>query len=98
MGLFVKHRVLDADLTCDIWAYVVLRNWRALAPVIAYSRQELNNPALFENFEYLAVVAEKFIKRHASVYPAHLERMPPDTRLLDAARSNVVGGPDSVAG
>lgn len=98
MGLFVKYRVLDADLTCDVWAYVVLRNWRALAPIIAYARRELNNRALFENFEYLAVLSDRFTKSHASVYPAHLERMPEDTTLVDAARSNMVGRPDPVTG
>ena len=97
MGLFVKYRVLDADLTCDIWAYVVLRNWKALAPIIAYSRHELHNRALFENFEYLAVLSERFSKKYATVYPAHLERMPDDRTLVDAARSNMVGGPDSVS-
>ncbi|HEV7180523.1 MAG TPA: hypothetical protein VGN11_11675, partial [Candidatus Baltobacteraceae bacterium] len=27
LGVFVKNRIIDPGLACDMWAYVVMRNW-----------------------------------------------------------------------
>jgi len=49
MGTFVKNKIIDADLACDLWSYVVMRNWNALLPVFTYVRKDLNAESVWEN-------------------------------------------------
>lgn len=82
MGLFVKSGIIDKDIACDFWAFVVARNWRALAPVTTYVRNRLQTDALWENFEYMAVLADEYAERHPSSFPPGTRRMPIDDSLL----------------
>lgn len=87
VGLFVKHNVIDRELTCDAWNVLVLRNWKSLAPMISYTRKQLGDDSILENFEYLAALCESFREKHPSVYPRNARRMPEDRTLIDAART-----------
>ena len=84
LGLFVKSGILEADLVCDYWSLLVIRNWTNVAPLIFRARHVLDTDALFENFEYLAVVCEDYRRRNPRSYPAGMRRMPVDTSLYDA--------------
>jgi len=76
LGTFVKYKIIDRDIACDLWADVVLSSWHSLAPVIAIRRRVLA-PSSLENFEYLAVVCEDWRARHpAGAYPSGVRRMP----------------------
>jgi len=68
MGLFVKNGIIDKDIACDFWYFVILRNWRAVAPVIVYARS-IVSPNLWTNFEYLASLAARFEAEHPMTYP-----------------------------
>jgi len=87
MGLFVKSGIIDKDIACDFWAFVILRNWNALAPVVEYVRSE-TGPALWENFEYMAVLASVFTEKHPSSYPAGWPHMPRDASLVDFVKKS----------
>ncbi len=82
MGLFVKTGIIDRRIACDFWSAVVLRNWRALAPITAFVRHHISNVALWENFEYMAVLCERYEREHPSSYPPGESRMPQDLTLL----------------
>ena len=82
MGLFVKSGIIDKDIACDFWAFVILRNWNALAPVVEYVRSE-SGPALWENFEYMAVLVSRYIAKHPNSYPSGWPHMPADPSLID---------------
>ncbi|HEY9180611.1 MAG TPA: DUF4760 domain-containing protein [Candidatus Baltobacteraceae bacterium] len=56
MGLFVKSGIIDKRIACDFWAFVVVRNWNALSPLVSYVRKTVGTSALWENFEYMAVL------------------------------------------
>jgi hypothetical protein len=86
MGLFVKMGIIDRHIACDFWSEVVLRNWKALAPVAAYVRSELGQEALWENFEYMAVLSERYQRDHPTSYPNGHPHMPVDTSLIDRAK------------
>ena len=87
MGMFVKKGIIDEQLACDFWCYAVLRNWNALTPVVTYARKSLAVPSLWENFEYMAVLAERYLREHpGGSFPAGVKRMPEDTSLLDMPR------------
>jgi uncharacterized protein DUF4760 len=87
MGLFVKSGIIDETIACDFWAFVVLRNWNALAPITTYIRRTLSN-ALWENFEYMAVLSQKFSDQNPDgAYPRGVPRMPQDSSLYDLMKS-----------
>jgi hypothetical protein len=83
MGLFVKNGIIDKDIACDFWYFVILRNWRAVAPVIVYARS-IVSPNLWTNFEYLASLAARFEAEHPMTYPRGSQRMPEDRSLIDS--------------
>ncbi|HZZ66063.1 MAG TPA: DUF4760 domain-containing protein [Candidatus Baltobacteraceae bacterium] len=83
MGLFVKTGIIDKNIACDFWSYVVERNWNALLPVTTFVREKLNVDALWENFEYMAALSAEYVKRHPSSYPGDMHHMPGDRSLLE---------------
>ena len=83
VGAFVKLGSVDARIACELWAYVVLDCWRAIAPLTALVRQRIGRDAVWENFEYLAVLAEQHLKVHpGGTYPVTASRMPVDYSLI----------------
>src|ERR1700680_554848 len=64
MGLFVKTGIIDRQIACDFWSYIVVRNWNALVPVTTYARHKLAAPQLWENFEYLAALSKQYMAEH----------------------------------
>lgn len=87
LGVFVKNGIIDQKLACDTWSYVVLRNWRALLPIVTFVREDLGTPALWENFEYLAVISERYNRKHPNgSYPPGMPRLPGDRSFIDAVK------------
>ncbi|HEY8320994.1 MAG TPA: hypothetical protein VIG46_04275 [Candidatus Baltobacteraceae bacterium] len=84
IGTLVKRGMIDKDITCDYWAAVISLAWKRTAPITFAARKAIGNDALWENFEYLATVAEDYHARHPSSYPPGARRMPPDTSMIDA--------------
>jgi hypothetical protein len=75
-GAAVRHGFIDRGVACDLWGYVVARNWDLLAPFIANRRAAVGSN-LFEHFEYLAVISRHWAAEHRDgTYPKNLERMP----------------------
>jgi hypothetical protein len=87
MGNFVKNGIIDRQIVCDVWSAIILRSWRSLAPVIAYYRSEAGDE-LWENFEYLAVLAQRYTAAHPSSYPRGWPRMVKETSFLDAMKGS----------
>ncbi len=76
-GAFVKNGIIDAELACDLWGGVVVRNWDALGPVIASRRANMGTTALWENFEYLTTISKKFVDQYPDgTFPKKMERLP----------------------
>jgi Domain of unknown function (DUF4760) len=84
LGGFVRDGVIDSDVACNVVSLIVVRNWNALVPVVTYVRRKIGSQALWENFEYLALVSKRFIEAHPDGrYPRGEPRLPEDTSLLD---------------
>jgi Domain of unknown function (DUF4760) len=82
MGVFVKNGIIDQTIACDFWSFIILRNWRALAPVIEVVRRR-TAPTAYVYFEYLAAAAAKHQETNPMA-PLKAEfRMPKDTSLAD---------------
>lgn len=81
VGTLVKKRIIDRDIAADLWGGVIIGNWNALSPIITNRRIIAEQPALWENFEYLAVVCDNFRKAHPSgAFPQGTRRMTPAER------------------
>jgi hypothetical protein len=84
LGGLVKSGVIDRDVACDVVALIVVRNWDAMVPVVTYMRRKVVNKALWENFEYLALLSKRFIANHPrGAYPHGEPRLPEDDSVID---------------
>lgn len=84
MGAFVFTKLLDKHIVCTLYSENVTSAWHSIAPVVALLREKLDSPAVWENFEYLAVLSEEFIKQYPhGLFPQELRHMPVDKRLVD---------------
>jgi Domain of unknown function (DUF4760) len=76
MGALVKNGLADRNLVLDIFFGRLLNNWEHLTPVVAIRRQATGNNAVWENFEYLAVLSQDWESTHPhGTYPAGLRRI-----------------------
>ena len=84
LGVFVKRRIIDRTLACDLWDGVVYQAWKQLEPVVMIRRLRVRG--LWTSFEYLAVLSEKSLaKTQGDYYPRGVPRMTIDRRSLEAA-------------
>ncbi len=73
LGLLVKNGAIET-LFLDAYANNVRLAWTALEKYIAFSREE-SGLSLYENFEYLAVLSEDWLKTRPVTYPKGVRRM-----------------------
>lgn len=75
-GALVRQRILDADLFCSMWAALVVGAWRPMEDLIA-NRRTVIGIALWENFEYLVVLSERYISKYSEgTFPRNMKRKP----------------------
>ena len=75
LGILVKRRLVDADVVLDRYNFAVLGTWKAAEPFIGLVRDAIGRDDIWENFEYLTVLSEDWIKQHPSSYPRGVRRM-----------------------
>lgn len=74
VGTFLKHGLLDRAILMDVGNFMIADFWRRLEPLTTLMREK-RGPSLYENFEYLAVVAEMYGREHPhGGYPRNLPR------------------------
>ena len=84
MGLLVKTGLVEKELVLQMFSEQVVAGWDRLEPVTTIFRRK-SGPALYENFEYLAVVAEDWAAAHTKgTYPAGLRRKEVKDEFLEA--------------
>jgi hypothetical protein len=87
LGVFVKNGIIDRGIACDMWSYVVLRNWKALLPIVTFVREDLHSPSVWENFEYLAFISKQYLEAHPNgSYPRVLPHLPEDRSFIEAVK------------
>jgi hypothetical protein len=89
MGGYVKHGIVRAEIVCDLWSPPIIRMWKQLAPAIVIMRRTRGD-SLYENFEMLAALCQRWIASHPSTYPRNLPRIaPPDAWAEADARGEL---------
>ena len=85
IGSFVRRGIIEADVACDLWANIVARSWDACLPVITHVRHLAGTHAIWENFEYLALLSKRTMERQPrGSYPRNEPRLPEDPSLTEA--------------
>lgn len=75
MGLFVKVRMMEERIACELWSGIVLDAWNNLRPLTKAVR--VHRPGVWINFEYMAALAERYIEQYPNgEYPHSVKRMP----------------------
>lgn len=75
MGALLIAGLLDKTATSMIYSSDITIAWEALLPVLAMTRREFG-PAMWENFEYAAMLAKDWIAAHPNGnYPRHARRI-----------------------
>jgi hypothetical protein len=90
MGLLVKTGLVEQKLVMEMWSSNVTLDWANLAPVAAMARRSAGD-ALWENFEYLAVLAQDWLAVHPKgTYPAGVRRFTLKDEFLEADQQYAV--------
>jgi hypothetical protein len=64
VGAYIKHRLVNGEAIFDLAALRILRAWDRLGPAVAAVREATNNSLAWENAEFLAGQASKWLERH----------------------------------
>ena len=84
MGLLLKTALVEQKLVMEMWSSNVTIDWENLAPITAIARRSAGD-AVWENFEYLAVLAQDWVAVHPKgTYPAGARRLALKDEWLEA--------------
>ncbi len=75
LGLLVKTGIVDQGLFLEHYWGNILDEWKQLGTYTAFVREANGRAALWENFEYLAALAEDWRDSHPTTYPKGIRRM-----------------------
>ena len=89
LGVLVKTGLVDREPVLQLWAGIVEQSWGHLAPIAAIARRGRGD-LVWENFEYLTVLARDWAAAHPKgTYPAGVCRIGLKDEWLDADRQYV---------
>jgi hypothetical protein len=83
MGVLTKSSFVDRNLLLDIHSTAIISVWDALTDYAAISRAA-RGPGVWENFEYLTVLAQDWDAKYPSTYPANVRRIDLPNKWLEA--------------
>lgn len=85
-GMLAKSGLIDVKLLCDMHSDTIAGVWDDLSEVTAIFREHFGK-ALWENFEYLTVLAQDWLAKHPSgMYPANVRRIDLPNKWHEADR------------
>jgi hypothetical protein len=89
IGSFVRRGIIEPEVACDLWAFIVTLAWDASLPVVTHVRHRAGTDSVWENFEYLTLISKREIERRPEgSYPPSEPRLPKDTSLTEALAEN----------
>ena len=84
MGMLVKTGLVEEGLVLDYFSSSIIESWEKIAPIVAIARRRAGD-ALWENFEYLAVLSQDWVAAHPKgTYPAGVRRIELKDEWLEA--------------
>ena len=86
MGIFAKSALVDRKYLLDMHGQTIIDAWIALVEFTAIAREGID-PAIYENFEYLTVLAQDWIAKYPrGTYPPNVRRIDLPNKWLEADR------------
>jgi len=83
LGALVKRGIFDQSLFLDIYSDIVVGFWNDLEGFTAIRRAATGFDGIYENFEYIAAISQRYLGAHPSAYPSNMKRL--TVSLPDAA-------------
>jgi hypothetical protein len=76
LGVLVKNGTVARDLFLDHYSWRIIRTWDRLQNCTTFLREAWGTSAVWENFEFLTVLAQDWAKDYASgTYPKGMRRL-----------------------
>lgn len=75
LGILVKAGIVNRALFLDRYCFVIPQNWNRLADFAALTRMASGDSGIWENFEYVTVLSQDWMKSHPSDYPRGVRRL-----------------------
>jgi hypothetical protein len=84
MGALVRTGLVERELVMQQWSAVVIGMWESLAPYTVIRRRTMGD-ALYQDFEYLTVLAQDWRAKHPKgIYPAGVRHIELKDEWLEA--------------
>ena len=80
MGTLVRNGIVDQRLFLEQYCGTIAGMWRRLGPYIKFERRIQQDDGVWEDFEYLAALSQRFLIASPSVYPKDVPRLVPPQR------------------
>jgi len=97
LGILVKAGIVNKALFLDRYCYVIPQNWNRLADFTALTRESSGDPGIWENFEYITVLSQDWMKSHPSDYPRGVRRLVVRSRWPTASSQSASASLDGEA-
>jgi len=82
IGNMVRNGLTDGRIFIEQWSPLVTTAWNAIEPLLRIRRVAEQADYAWEDFEYLTVLARRWMVENRSAYPAGVERiLPPYSEL-----------------
>ena len=75
LGILVKKGIIDRDIFLDRYSWTITGAWHRLENAVGWARAVADEPRIWENFEYLTVLAQDYARGRGSTYPAGVRRL-----------------------
>jgi len=75
LGILIKNGIVDRDLFLDRYCAVAIGAWKRLESYLAFTREVQDDQAIWENFEMIVALSERWVREHPSTYPSNLDRL-----------------------
>ena len=75
LGILIKNGIVDRDLFLDRYCAVAIGAWKRLENFLAFVRELQDDQAIWENFEMIVALSERWLRDHPTTYPPNLERL-----------------------
>jgi len=86
IGNMVRNGLTDGRIFIEQWSPLVITAWDAIEPLLRIRRVAEQGDSMWEDFEYLTVLARRWNAEKRSAYPASVERiLPPYAELRSDA-------------
>ena len=83
----VRNGLTDGGIFIEQWSPLVITAWDAIEPLLRIRRVAEQADYGWEDFEYLTVLARRWVADTRTVYPRNVPRiLPPHTQLAAEGR------------